>query len=117
MAFTRKHLGNGTVASASTETTMYQPAATNITGVLGSVTFFNSSTTAQIVVTVYGPHTGAAADEDIVDEVVINPRKSYICRAMINKVVGGSNLISVECDAGSDVLTYSVDGAEEASGA
>lgn len=109
----RKHLGSGSVTNAATETTIYQPAATNLIGTVGSLTFFNTSTTVQIVVTVYGPHTGAAAAGDIIDEAVINPRKSYICRPSINKVVGGSDLLSCECDTGSSTLNYQADGVEE----
>lgn len=108
----RKHLGNGTVASAATETTIYQPSAANLIGTVGSLTFFNSSSTAQATVTVYGPHTGAAATSDIIDEYTINPRKSYICRPAINKVVANSAKISCACDVGSNVLVYSADGDE-----
>lgn len=109
----RKHLGDGSITSAATETTIYQPAATNLSGTVGSLTFFNTSTTAQLTVTVYGPHASTATDADIIDEKTINPRQSYICRPAINKVVAGSDLISCECDVGGDVLNYSCDGAEE----
>lgn len=108
----RKHLGNGTVASAATETTIYQPSASNLIATVGSLTFFNSSTSSQATVTVYGPHSGAAATADIIDEFTINPRKSYICRPAINKVIANSAILSCQCDVGSNVLVYSADGDE-----
>ena len=113
MATVRTHLASGTVTTSATETTIYQPTGTKI-GTCGSLTFFNSSTTATILVTVYGPHAGAAANEDLIDEFYLGPRDSYLCRNAINKVASGasSQLFSVECDTGGDVLTFSMDGTE-----
>lgn len=110
MAFSRKHLGSGLLGSA--ETTMYTPTATNITGVIGKVSFFNESTTAQVTVTIYSPHSGSAASGDYLDEVVINPRKSYICRAAVNEVIPGGQVLSAVASTGS-VISYSVSGGEE----
>ena len=107
----RKHLGSALIGSAATETTIYTPAAANLIATIGSLTFFNTSASAQATITVYGPHSGAAASGDIIDEFTLNPRKSYVCRPAINKVVAQSELISCECDTAS-IVNYSADGDE-----
>jgi hypothetical protein len=110
----RKHLADGTVTTSATETTMYTPSGA-LVGTIGSATFFNSSASARVLVTVYGPHAGAGTNGDIVDEFYLEPRRSRVCTRLINKVCEGSqsHLVSVECDTGSDVLSYNLDGFEE----
>lgn len=109
----RKHLADGAVATASSETSMYQPEGV-LVGTIGSATFFNKHATSRILVTVYGPHAGSATDDDIVDEFYLEPRRSRFCTRLINKVCEGasSQLVSVECDT-TDSLVYSLDGSEE----
>lgn len=107
----RKHLGNGAVALSATETTIYQPAVSNLTGTIGNLVFFNTSSSAQITVIVYGPHTGAAGSDDIIEEFVLNPRKSHLCREMVNVVCDNSKLISCQCDTAA-VLSYNCSGDE-----
>lgn len=107
----RKHLGNGTVTLSATETTIYAPAVSNLTGTIGNLVFFNTSASAQVVVTVYGPHTGAAGNDDIVEEFTLNPRKSHVCREMVNAVCDGLKKISVQCDTAA-VLSYNCSGDE-----
>lgn len=109
MAFSRKHLGSGLLADS--ETTMYSPSATNLTGVIGKVSFFNESTQ-QVTITIYSPHAGAAATGDFLDEVVINPRKAYICRAAVNEVIPGGQIFSAVASV-TNVISYSVSGGEE----
>lgn len=108
MAFARKILGSGFLSDSTTS--MYSPAATNLTGVIASASFFNESTTDQVKVTIYEPYTSAPTN--VLDEVTINPRKSYLCRVAVNKVVDGSYTFGAVADTAS-VISYSVHGGEE----
>lgn len=112
MAFTRKHLGSGQISSAATETTLYQPATAGTTGVIGSCTFYNAHATDRIEVTVYAPHSGAAASTDIIEKFSLDPGKSHNCTIAVNKVVAGTNLFSAQCDTAT-ACNYSLDGGEE----
>lgn len=114
MAFTRKHLGDGQVASASVETTIYQPASSAIKGVIASAVFFNANSTQQITVTIYGPHSGAATTEDIIQKFILQPEQYYVCPTLVNKVAEGaeSHLFSVLCDTAT-ALNFCIDGGEE----
>lgn len=107
----RKHLGNGTVSLSATETTIYVPSVSNLTGTIGNLVFFNTSSSAQITVIVYGPHTGSAGNDDIVEEFVLNPRKSHVCREMVNAVCDSLKKISCQCDTAA-VLSYNCSGDE-----
>ena len=109
MAFSRKHLGSGLLTTS--ETTIYSPAATNINGVIGKLSFYNEHT-AQVTVTVYSPHSGTAASGDYLDKFTMNPGKSYICRAAINEVIPGGEKLSAVADV-TNVINYSCSGGEE----
>lgn len=110
MAFQRKNLGSGQLGAS--ETTIYTPNVNNLTGIVGSLTFFNTSSTSQVTVTVYAPHTGSASTSDIMEKFTINPEKTHLCREMVNKVIEGGTLISALASTDS-VVNYSCSGGEE----
>lgn len=107
MASARKFLGKGQLAA--TNTTMYAPTG-NAVGTIGVLSFYNTSSTAQVTITVYAQHTGTP--DRILDRVVLNPQKSYISRSAINQVVESGYLISALASTGA-LVDFTISGAEE----
>lgn len=109
MAFSRKLQGTGQLAI--TDTTIYEPAG-NATGTIGTLSFYNTSATTQVVVTVYAPHTGTAAR--VLEKFTINPEKSHVCRPAINQVIEGSASYQLSALASvAATVDFTCSGAEE----
>lgn len=110
MTYTPKKLGAGQLTAS--ETTMYTPAASTLRGIVGKLTFYNTSTTAQVTVTLYCTHTGAAGSDDVLETVVLNPLETYICRAAINEVIVYGDVISALASTAL-LVNYSIHGGEQ----
>lgn len=107
MAFSRKFMGKGLLGTSTAS--MYTPSG-GLKGVIGKLSLFNESTTTQVKVTIESPHTGTP--DRVLDEVTINPRKSYKCSAAVNEVIENGYQISGYADTTS-VIAYTISGAEE----
>lgn len=109
MAFSRKQLGSVQLGVA--ETAIYTAGA-SVTGTIGHLSFFNTSTSLTETITLYNPHSGAAGSDDILEIIVLGPRKTYVCRNAINKVVPGGYNISALTTTAATVNAF-CDGGEE----
>lgn len=107
MAFSRKFQGKGQLAA--TDTQIYAPAG-NAVGTVGVLTFYNTSSSAQVTVTVYAQHTGTP--DRILEKFVLNPEKSHICRPATNQVIASGYQISGLASTGA-LVDYTCSGAEE----
>lgn len=107
MAFSRKFQGKGQLGVTDTE--IYAPQG-NAVGTIGVLSFYNTSTTAQVEVTVYSPHTGTP--DRVLEKFVLNPEKSHSCRFAVNQVIESSYQISGLAGTGS-VVDFTCSGAEE----
>ena len=109
MAFARKFLGKGQLGTS--DTTIYAPTG-NAVGTIGTLTVYNTSSTVQVEVTIYAPHTGTP--DRILKKFVLNPEKDLVIPNAVNQVIEGSSSYQISGLASvAATVDFTISGAEE----